>query len=210
VLGSWYDKWSATWLGCEMRDQPGRPLATRGATGLRRGGHRMRRHHRGCHGAGDSTRRRCAGEATAFRLAVLHRIDPSVAVSSDGGGAGPVSGAGSASRVTLPFQRPIRMRAEHQNLGGPHFRASISGLRSHFFCTCPQIPGSGLIWGLGWSCSKDVLVLIIQAGIYAGWGVCSAPTAIEDGIILTGVGRVPSRYPAASCYGGMEVTGHAI
>jgi hypothetical protein len=88
VPRSWYDKWSAAWLGRERRDWPGRPLATRGATGLRRGGHHMRRRHRGCPGAGDSTRRRRAGEATAFQLAVLHRINPSVAVSSDGGGGG--------------------------------------------------------------------------------------------------------------------------
>jgi hypothetical protein len=48
----------------------------------------MRRHHGGCPRAGDSTRWRRVGEATAFQLAVLHRIDPLVAVSSDGDGGG--------------------------------------------------------------------------------------------------------------------------
>jgi hypothetical protein len=86
VTGSWYDKWSATWLGRERRDRPERPLATRGDTGLRHGGHRTRRRRGCCPGAGDSTRRRRTGEATAFRLVVLHLIDPSVVVSSDGGG----------------------------------------------------------------------------------------------------------------------------
>jgi hypothetical protein len=76
------------WLGHERWDWPGRLLATKGATGLRHGGHRTRRRLGGCPGAGDSTRWRRAGEATAFRLAVLHRIDPSVAVSSDGGASG--------------------------------------------------------------------------------------------------------------------------
>jgi hypothetical protein len=45
------------------------------------------------------------------------------------------------------------MQAEHRNLGGPHFKASASA--ELVFYTGPQIPGQGLIWGLGWSCSHS-------------------------------------------------------
>jgi hypothetical protein len=55
------------------------------------------------------------------------------------------AGVGRWPCQALPFWRPLRMRAEHQNLGGP--LTFGPPLESSFFCKGPQIPGPGLILG---------------------------------------------------------------
>jgi hypothetical protein len=73
----------------------------------------------------------------------------SAMVPGAGGGARPVSGAGSTSRVKRcrfggPYECGSRTKIWEVLTFGPRFRAS-AGV---FFCTGPQIPRPGLIWGL--------------------------------------------------------------
>jgi hypothetical protein len=125
------------------------------ATGRRRGGRP---------GAEDGTERRRVGDATSLRLAVLHRVDPSVVVSSDGGAGRWRRRRWSMASVTVPgagrFGGPYEYELSWKiwevldfrpQFRTPQFRTSA---REEFFCTGPQFLRPGLISGLGSSCSK--------------------------------------------------------